>query len=289
MKLKDQYWDTILSNKQPFFQLKLGEVWQSRDLLWLFTKRDIAQLYKQTILGPLWFFIQPLLATIVFTIVFGGMAGMPTDGIPPMLFYLSGQIFWMFFAETLNKSSTTFRDNQAIFGKVYFARLIVPLSIVINSAIKFGIQFFLFLIFYFFFQFVMGAEIHPKAPLLLLPVLLLMTGALGMGVGLIITSMTTKYRDLTFLVTFGVQLLMFLTPSVIVPVSEFYKKYPAIAPYVVGLNPLTAIIETFKYGFLGEGAFTWPYFITSIIMTIIIFLTGVLFFNKTEKNFMDVI
>lgn len=287
--MKDQYWDTILSNKQPFFQLKLGEVWQSRDLLWLFTKRDIAQLYKQTILGPLWFFIQPLLATIVFTIVFGGMAGMPTDGIPPMLFYLSGQIFWMFFAETLNKSSTTFRDNQAIFGKVYFARLIVPLSIVINSAIKFGIQFFLFLIFYFFFQFVMGAEIHPKAPLLLLPVLLLMTGALGMGVGLIITSMTTKYRDLTFLVTFGVQLLMFLTPSVIVPVSEFYKKYPAIAPYVVGLNPLTAIIETFKYGFLGEGAFTWPYFITSIIMTIIIFLTGVLFFNKTEKNFMDVI
>ena len=287
--MKDQYWDSVLSNKQPFFQLKLREVWASRDLLWLFAKRDIAQLYKQTILGPLWFFIQPLLATIVFTVVFGGMAGMSTDGIPPLLFYLAGQIFWMFFAEVLNKSSTTFRDNQAIFGKVYFARLIAPLSVVINSAIKFGIQFFLFIIFYCFFLFVKGADIQPNFHLLLLPLLIVMTGCLGLGVGLIITSMTTKYRDLTFLVTFGVQLLMFLTPSVIVPVSEFYKKYPAIAPYIAGLNPLTAVIETFKYGFLGEGTFTWPYFFTSIAFTIIIFLIGVVSFNRTEKNFMDVI
>jgi len=287
--LKDQYWDTVLSTKQPFFHLKLGEVWESRDLLWLFTKRDIAQLYKQTVLGPLWFFIQPLLTTIVFTIVFGGMAGLSTDGVPPLLFYLAGQIFWMFFAEVLNKSSTTFRDNQAIFGKVYFARLIAPLSVVINSAIKFGIQFILFLIFYFFFLIWKGAEVHPQPELLLLPVLVILTGAMGFGIGLVITSMTTKYRDLTFLVTFGVQLLMFLTPSVIIPVSEFTKKYPDIAPYVVGLNPLTAVIETFKYGFLGKGAFTWEYFAMSAGVTVVVFLAGVLVFNKTEKNFMDVI
>ncbi len=287
--MKDQYWDTILSTKQPFFNLKLGEVWESRDLLWLFTKRDIAQLYKQTVLGPLWFFIQPLLTTIVFTIVFGGMAGMSTDGVPPLLFYLAGQIFWMFFAEVLNKSSTTFRDNQAIFGKVYFARLIAPLSVVINSAIKFGIQFTLFLIFYFFFLIWKGAEIQPQIEILLLPVLVILTGCMGLGIGLIITSLTTKYRDLTFLVTFGVQLLMFLTPSVIIPVSKFTEKYPGIAPYVVGLNPLTAVIETFKYGFLGKGFFTWQYFAMSVVVTTLVFFAGVLVFNKTEKNFMDVI
>ena len=287
--MKDQYWDSILSNKQPFFQLKLNEVWESRDLLWLFAKRDIAQLYKQTILGPLWFFLQPLLTTIVFTIVFGGMANMSTDGIPPLLFYLAGQIFWVYFAEVLNKSSTTFRDNQAIFGKVYFARLIAPLSVVINSAIKFGIQFSLFIILFFFFLFIKGADIQPLPHLLLFPVLILMTGCLGLGFGLLITSMTTKYRDLTFLVTFGVQLLMFLTPSVIVPVSEFYEKYPSIAPYIVGLNPLTGIIETFKYGFLGHGTFSWTYFAVNLGMTTVIFLAGVLVFNKTEKNFMDVI
>ncbi len=287
--MKDQYWDSILSTKQPFFHFKLGEVWESRDLLWLFAKRDIAQLYKQTVLGPLWFFIQPLLTTLVFTIVFGGLAGMSTDGIPPLLFYLAGQIFWMFFAEVLNKSSTTFRDNQAIFGKVYFARLIAPLSVVINSAIKFGIQFMLFLIFYFFFLIWKGVEIQPQIEILLLPVLVLLTGCMGLGIGLIITSLTTKYRDLTFLVTFGVQLLMFLTPSVIIPVSKFTEKYPGIAPYVVGLNPLTAVIETFKYGFLGKGVFTWQYFTMSVVVTIFIFLAGVLVFNKTEKNFMDVI
>jgi lipopolysaccharide transport system permease protein len=283
--VKDQYWDTILSPKRPFFQLKLGEVWNSRDLLWLFTKRDIAQLYKQTILGPLWFFIQPLLTTIVFAIVFGGIAGMSTDGLPPVLFYLAGQIFWVYFAEVLNKTSTTFRDNQSIFGKVYFARLIAPLSIVLNSFIKFGIQFSLFLLIYLYYMLIQGISVEIHWQILLLPVLVLLTGLMALGLGLIITSLTTKYRDLTFLVTFGVQLLMFLTPSVIYPLSEVAEEYRFLA----GLNPLTAVIETFKYGFLGEATFSWFYFGSSIALTLFLFLTGVLVFNKTEKNFMDVI
>lgn len=284
--MKEQDWDTILSPKQPFFQLKLSEVWHSRDLLWLFTKRDIAQLYKQTILGPLWFFIQPLLTTLVFALVFGGIAGMSTDGLPPMLFYLSGQIFWVYFAEVLNKTSTTFRDNQAIFGKVYFARLIAPLSVVLNSSIKFGIQFLLFILIYLFFIVVKGTDVQLHWQALLLPFLVLLTGMMALGLGLIITSLTTKYRDLTFLVTFGVQLLMFLTPSVIYPLSEVNEKYRFLA----GLNPLTAVIETFKYGFLGlEGSFSWMYFGACVVITLGLFLVGVLVFNRTEKNFMDVI
>ncbi|MCB9338332.1 MAG: ABC transporter permease [Lewinellaceae bacterium] len=284
-KVKDQYWDTILSPTRPFFQLKLGEVWNSRDLLWLFTKRDIAQLYKQTILGPLWFFLQPLLTTIVFTVVFGGIAAMSTDGIPPMLFYLAGQVFWVHFAEVLNKTSTTFRDNQSIFGKVYFARLIAPLSVVLNSLIKFGIQLTLFVIIYLYFILFEGTPIQLHWQAALLPVLIILTGLMGLGMGLIITSLTTKYRDLTFLVTFGVQLLMFITPSVIYPLSEVSPEYRFLA----GLNPLTAVIETFKYGFLGEGTFSWLYFGSSVVTTLVLFLAGVLIFNKTEKNFMDVI
>lgn len=282
--MKEAYWDTIISPQRKFFEFKLKEVWQSRDLLWLFTKRDIAQVYKQTILGPLWFFIQPLLMTLVFTIVFGGIAGMSTDGIPPALFYLAGLTFWNFFAEVLNKTSSTFRDNQAIFGKVYFARLIAPLSIVLNSAIKFGIQFVLFLLFYLYFL-LQDVGIQANWQIILLPVLVILTGCMGLGLGLVITSMTTKYRDLMFLITFGVQLLMYLTPSVIYPLSEVPEKYQLLA----SLNPLTTVIETFKFGFLGEGVFSWFYFGSCILVTLLIFLAGVLVFNKTEKNFMDVI
>jgi lipopolysaccharide transport system permease protein len=282
--LKQPYWDTILTPQRPFFHLNLGELWSSFDLLLLFTKRDIAQLYKQTILGPLWFFLQPLMMTLVFTVVFGNIAGISTDGIPGILFYLSALTFWNFFAEVLNKTSTTFRDNQSIFGKIYFARLIVPLSIVLNNSIKFGIQFFLFLIFYFYYLYAGAADIHPNLHALLFPLLVMLAAGQGLGFGLIITSMTTKYRDLTFLVTFGVQLLMYLSP-VVYPLSEVPEDYRIFAV----LNPITSVIETFKYGFLGKATFSWLHLGYSVLSTGVLLLFGMLVFNRTEKNFMDVI
>lgn len=282
--MKQPYWDTILTPQRPFFHLNLGELWSSFDLLLLFTKRDIAQLYKQTILGPLWFFLQPLMMTLVFTVVFGNIAGISTDGIPGILFYLSALTFWNFFAEVLNKTSTTFRDNQSIFGKIYFARLIVPLSIVLNNSIKFGIQFFLFLIFYFYYLYAGAADIHPNLHALLFPLLVMLAAGQGLGFGLIITSMTTKYRDLTFLVTFGVQLLMYLSP-VVYPLSEVPEDYRIFAV----LNPITSVIETFKYGFLGKATFSWLHLGYSVLSTGVLLLFGMLVFNRTEKNFMDVI
>ncbi len=280
--MKQEQWDTILTPKRPFFRLNLREVWSYRDLLILFTKRDIAQLYKQTILGPLWFFLQPLLTTLVFTL-FGSMAEIPTDGIPPLLFYLSGITFWNFFAECLTKTSTTFKDHQNIFGKVYFARLVVPLSVVLNNLIKLGIQLGLFVVLYIFYT-VKGSPIHMNEMALFFPLLVLTTAGIGLGCGLIITSLTTKYRDLSFLVTFGVQLLMFLTP-VLIPLSEVPEEYQLFAL----LNPMTGVLETFKYGFLGGTSFSWFYVAYSFGSMLFLMLAGILVFNKTEQNFMDVI
>lgn len=283
MHIKEEPWDTVITSKVPLFRLNLGEVWKYRDLLVLFTKRDIAQVYKQTILGPMWFFMQPILTTGVFTLVFGNMAEIPTDGIPPVMFYLSGILFWNFFADSLNKSSSVLRDNANIFGKVYFCRLVIPLSIVANNFVKFCIQLLVFVLVYAYFLFTMDV-LQPNYIAFLFPLLLVMVAGLALGFGLIITSMTAKYRDLYFLLAFGIQLWMFATP-VIYPLSEVNPEYHI---YML-INPLTAIIETFRYGFLGEATFHWWHLGTSFISMLFILFVGIISFNRIERTFVDVI
>lgn len=280
---ENENWDIIITPRKSLFDLKLDEVWRYRDLMLLFVRRDIVAQYKQTILGPIWYFIQPLLTTIMFTIVFGRLAGISTDGVPPMLFYLAGITNWNYFAECLNKTATTFKDNQNIFGKVYFPRLVVPLSIVLSNMLKYGIQMLLFIGFYIYFI-LQGTAIQLNAVALLFPVLLLLLAGLGLGFGLLITSMTTKYRDLVLLLTFVVQLAMYATP-VIYPLSAV----PADYQWIAVLNPMTAVIETFKYGFLGKGTFEWSYLAYSFGFMVAIVLAGIAVFNKTEKNFMDTV
>ena len=279
-------WDTIIENKSALLNIDLREVWRYRDLLAMYVKRDIITFYKQTILGPLWFVIQPLFTTIMFMFVFGGIAGISTDGIPQAVFYLAGLVCWNYFQDCLSKCADTFNANQAIFGKVYFPRLVVPLSIVISNLIKMAIQFTLFLAVYVYY-FASGVDFHLNATLLLVPLLIAMLGCLGLGFGMIISSMTTKYRDLRFLITFGVQLWMYATP-VIYPLSVMKSTYPKYI-WVLVVNPLTAILETFKYAFTGVGEFNWLYLSYSIAFTILILLFGIIIFNRVQRNFMDVI
>ena len=280
---EEKPWDTVITPRKSLLDLKLDEVWRYRDLLTLFVRRNVVAEYKQTILGPLWYFIQPLLTTIMFTIVFGKLAGISTDSIPPMLFYLAGITNWNYFAESLNKTATTFKDNQQIFGKVYFPRLVVPLSVVITNLLKYGIQLLLFVGFYIYFI-LQGVDVQPNATALLFPFLIVLLAGLGLGFGLLITSMTTKYRDLVFLLSFGIQLAMYATP-VIYPLSEVPDQYQWIA----ALNPMTSVIETFKYGFLGKGTFDWGYLAYSTGFMVVLLLGGIAVFNRTEKNFMDTV
>lgn len=280
---KNEDWDLIIEGKASLFDLRLDDVWRYRDLLLMFVKRDFISFYKQTILGPLWFFIQPIFTTIVFTFVFGNLAGISTDGLPKYLFYLSGITTWNYFSDCITKTSTVFRDNANIFGKVYFPRLIMPLSIVVSNLVRFGVQFLLFISMMLYFG-IKGANFHMTNAVFLFPILILLMALLGLGLGLIITAMTTKYKDLTFLVTFGVQLLMYGT-TVIYPLSAAPEKYK----YLIELNPMTFVIETFRYGFLGTGQFTINGLIYSSIVTITIFISGVVIFNKTERNFVDTI
>jgi len=282
--LKD--WDIIITNNKRLFSLDLSEVWRYRDLLSMYVKRDIITFYKQTILGPLWFVIQPLLTTIMFMFVFGGIAGISTDGIPQAVFYLAGLVCWNYFQDCLSKCSDTFNANQAIFGKVYFPRLVVPLSIVISNLIKMSIQFALFLVVYIYY-FTSGVDFNLNATILLVPILIIMLGCLGLGFGMIISSMTTKYRDLRFLITFGVQLWMYATP-VIYPLSVMKVTYPQYI-WALVINPLTAILETFKYAFTGVGEFNWFFLSYSTAFTIIILVLGIIIFNRVQRNFMDVI
>lgn len=284
--MSDKNWDLIIQNKSSLFRLDLHEVWRYRDLLRMYVKRDIITFYKQTILGPMWFFIQPIMTTIMFMFVFGGIAGISTDGVPQAVFYLAGLVCWNYFADCLTKCSDTFNANQQIFGKVYFPRLIVPFSIVISNMVKMGIQLVLFLVVYAYYFIVLGTfEINWT--IVLFPVLLMMLASLGLGFGLVISSLTTKYRDLRFLITFGVQLWMYATP-VIYPLSVMKQNYPDKI-WVIVANPLTAIIETFKYGFTGVGVFEWNYLLYSFIMSIAVLLLGIIVFNRVQKNFMDVI
>ena len=274
---------SIITPKKSILDLNIKEIFSFKELLFRFVKRDFISIYKQTVLGPLWFFIQPILTTIIFTVVFGRYAGLPTDGIPQVLFYLAGITCWNYFAECLTKTSSTFIDNQNIFGKVYFPRIITPLSIVFSSLIKFGIQFLLFLGVYFYYMLVYSS-IYPNLTLFIFPLLIILMGLLSLGLGMIISSLTTKYRDLRFLIQFGIQLWMYVTP-IIFPLSSLSGKMKTLAI----LNPMTSIIETFKFSFLSAGTFNWIHLGYSSLVTLIVLLLGILIFNKTEQNFMDTV
>lgn len=282
----NQDWDIEITAKSNLFDLKLKDVWHYRDLLLLLVRRDFVSFYKQTILGPVWFFIQPAITILFYTLVFGNLAGIPVDGLPKPLFYLAGIIIWNYFADCLTKTSTVFKDNAALLGKVYFPRLIMPLSIVLSNLVRFGVQFLLFILLYVIYLF-KSAAIVPNVYLLLFPLLILMIAALGLGMGMIISAVTTKYRDLAFIVSFGVPLLMYTT-TVIFPLSVAQAKYPAYS-WLIKFNPVTAIIETFRYGFLGRGSFSWELLGYSLVTTVIILLTGTIIFNKVEKTFVDTV
>jgi lipopolysaccharide transport system permease protein len=284
---ESQNWDLIINGHSSIFDLNFSDLWRYRDLLAMFVRRDFVSFYKQTILGPLWFFIQPIFTTIVFSFVFGNLAGISTDGLPKFLFYLTGITSWNYFSDCLTKTSTVFRDNANIFGKVYFPRLIMPISIVVSNLVRFGVQLLLMIcmMVYFYFFPIQGTSFEVTSGIFLFPLLVILMALLGLGLGLIITAMTTKYRDLTFLVTFGVQLLMYAT-TVIYPLS--YAKEKGYST-IVELNPMTGIIEAFRYAFLGKGEFTLGSIGYSIVVTLIILFLGIIIFNKTEKNFVDTI
>ena len=276
-------WDLIIQPRNKWYELHLKEIFQFKDLLFLFVKRDFVATYKQTILGPLWFLLQPILTTLTFTVIFGNLAKISTNGVPPILFYLSGLTLWTYFADCLNRTSETFISNAAVFGKVYFPRMVVPLSIVLSSMIKLAVQFLLFMAFwaYFFFN---NTTLHPNGTLFIVPFLVLLMGLLGLGFGIIISSMTTKYRDFKFLVAFGVQLLMYASP-IVYPLSIVPSSYK----WLLLLNPLTAIIEAFKYAFFGQGEFSWPYLGYSTACCFIVIIFGLVIFNKVEKSFIDTV
>jgi lipopolysaccharide transport system permease protein len=281
-----EYWDIEITPKNNLFDLKLKDTWHYRDLLLLLVNRDFVSFYKQTILGPIWFFVQPIITILLYTVIFGNLAGIPTDSIPHPLFYLAGTIIWSCFSECLTKTSTVFRDNASMLGKVYFPRLIMPLSVVLSTLIKFAVQFLLFIILYIFFI-AKGALIMPNSCVFLFPFILLLIAAQGLGWGMIISAVTTKYRDLAFVVSFIVPLLMYAT-TVVYPLSEVLIKFPHYY-WLIEYNPITVIIETFRYGFLGKGTFSWIMLAYCFINTLIILLTGVVIFNQVEKTFVDTV
>ncbi len=279
----DGAWDLVIEPPKGWFDLHLRDLWRYRDLVGLFVRRDFVASYKQTILGPLWHIIQPLLTTLMFTVVFGRIAGLPTDQVPQFLFYMAGTVVWSYFSVCLTSTSGTFLANAGIFGKVYFPRMAVPVSTVISRLIAFAIQFSFFLFFFALFWF-RGAPVHPNWAVALLPLLLLLMAGMGLGFGVIISSMTTKYRDLQVLVGFGVQLWMYATP-VIYPLSAMSEKYR----WIVVANPMTAIVETFRYGFFGTGTFSWVYLGYTAGFTVLLLMAGMAIFNRVERTFMDTV
>ena len=284
MKINNNKWDKIIDSKKSKFIFNLYEIIQYKDLIKFFIKRDFVVFYKQTILGPLWYVIQPLVNTIVFTVIFGNLAKIPTDGNPPFLFYLSGTVIWSYFAICLTTTSRTFLTNAHIFGKVYFPRVSVPISNVIFSLVQFFLQFIIFLFFYIYF-FTNGTSLNININLLvILPLLLLQTALLGLGFGLLISSLTTKYRDLNFVMDFFVQLWMFATP-IVYPLSLVPDNYKLI----IAINPMTSVVETFRKIFFDNSAIQIEHIIISLLVTIIIFILGIINFNRVERNFMDTI
>ena len=276
----------VIESNHKLFDLNLATLWQYRDLLMILVKRDFISFYKQTLLGPIWFFVQPLFTTLTYIVIFGNIANVGTDGLPQALFYLSGITLWNYFSDCLLKTSTVFRDNSNIFSKVYFPRLIIPLSIIISNLIKFVVQFLLFLGFLFYYYYFQGfqVQLHLLDVLLLFPLLIIAMAFLGLGLGLIISALTTKYRDLSFLVTFGIQLMMYTT-TVIYPLSITPGKFRKL----IAINPMTGVIETFRNIFLGKGEISFDTLGYSLIFTIAALLLGLLIFNKVEKNFIDTI
>jgi lipopolysaccharide transport system permease protein len=282
-KTENENWDLVIQPKSNWYDLRLAEIFRYKDLLLLFVRRDFVALYKQTILGPLWFFLQPIITTITFTVIFGNLAKISTDGLPAMLFYLAGITLWNYFSDTLTKTADTFTANANIFGKVYFPRMIVPLSVVVSNLIKLGVQLLLFLVVWAYYLATTNA-VSPNKALFLVPVLILLMGFLGLSFGIIVSSLTTKYRDLKFLVTFGVQLMMYASP-IVYPLSIVPDKYR----WIILANPVTSIIETFKYAFLGVGEFNWMHLGYSFVFTLILFLVGLIIFHRVEKSFMDTV
>lgn len=280
-----QNYHTHISSKHKMFDLKLKEVWRYRDLIWLFTKRSFTVTYKQTVLGPIWLFLNPILTSLIYTFVFGGIAGMDTDGVPQILFYLSGTAMWTLFSTALTKNATTFTANAAVFGKVYFPRLTTPISNSLASIIQFFIQFILVAAVLVFYTFT--GEVTPNLLMMLwvIPLTLIHLSVMGMGLGIIISSMTTKYRDLSVLVTFGVQLLMYATP-VVYPLSQLDD---GILKTIIMINPITMPMELYRYALLGQGTINMLYYAISLVFTLLVIVFGIMIFNKVERNFMDTV
>lgn len=284
MSKTEEHWDLIIKPKNKWYQLDLMSIWHYRDLLFLLVRRDFVSVYKQTILGPLWLFIQPILTTLIFVVIFGNIAHISTDGMPPMLFYLAGITLWTYFADCLNKTSNTFVANAGVFGKVYFPRLVMPLSVLISNLVKLGIQMLLFISVWLHFI-CRGVAFSPNySYLFFVPFLILLMAGLGLGFGILISSLTTKYRDLTFLVGFGVQLMMYASP-IVYPLSTVPQKYKI----VLLLNPITSIIEGFKFIFLGTGVWNWYALAYSVAVMAVLLLIAVLVFKRVEKTFMDTV
>lgn len=282
--IADSKYHTHITSKHNLFDLKLKEVWQYRDLIVLFTKRSFVVTYKQTILGPAWIFINPFLTSIIYTFIFGGIAGISTDGVPQILFYLSSNAIWGFFSTCVTKNANAFAANANVFGKVYFPRLTIPISNVLASIIQFGVQMILVVVFLVYYMF--EGTVTPSISLLVIvPVVLLHLGIMGLGTGIIISSLTTKYRDLAVLVTFGVQLWHYATP-IIYPLSEIE---PGLLKTLIMINPVTAPVELFRYALLGQGTIIMEYYTLSVVLTIIVAVVGVVIFNKVEKTFMDTV
>ncbi|MBB4803663.1 lipopolysaccharide transport system permease protein [Flavobacterium nitrogenifigens] len=283
---KTNEWLFEITPKNKFFSLNFKEIWQYRDLLFLFVKRDIITVYKQTVLGPLWYLIQPLFTSITFTIIFNNVAGIKTGSIPPFLFNLAGIMVWNYFTSCLSATSDTFKSNAAIFGKVYFPRIITPLSVVISNLIKFGIQFGIFIFFYIFYYF-QGTNLSLNAAIFFFPVLIAFMGILGLGLGMLISSMVTKYRDLNNLVGFGIQLLMYVS-AVMYPMELIKEKLPRFG-WIVQYNPLAYVIETSRYMLLNTGNISVLGLLYTMAITLTVFFGGLLVFNKTEKSFIDTV
>jgi len=280
---KNEQWTSVVRPRSGWFDIDLPALLNYRDLIMLFVRRDFVAIYKQTILGPLWFLLQPLFSTFVFTVIFGKIASIPTDGLPQVIFYMAGIVTWNYFSTCFTRTSDTFTANAGIFGKVYFPRLAVPISIVITNLITFAIQFGLFLIFVAYF-YIKGSSINPNLWILLTPILLIQMAALGLGFGILVSSLTTKYRDLVFVVSFGVQLWMYATP-IVYPMSQIPVKWHPL--YV--LNPMVAVVEVFRYAFLGAGTILPWHLMLSMGMTIVILVIGIIMFSRIEKTFMDTV
>ncbi len=285
---KTSGWDTVIRPRKGWFDIDFKGLVRYRDLIWLMVKRNFTVLYKQTILGPAWVVIQPLLTTLVFTVVFGNLAGLPTDGVPKFLFYMAGNIMWQYFSQCLTRTAETFTKNSRLFGKVYFPRLVMPFSTVLTQMINFAVQFVLFIVMVVIYACRPGSGVVPNWQLILLtPLMLLQLGILGLGFGIIIAALTTKYRDLAMLVGFGVHLWMYGTP-VTYSTSMIADKYPQLLPAYM-LNPITPIIELFRAAYLGVPRYSYGYNLQSAVVTVFVFLVGVVLFSRTEKTFMDTV